>query len=133
MLPVASRKKVLPWQLQPSTQAIKRITTLVQHSKVLTQIQLELVEVVGTEIFFYKFSHEICLSMNPQPLNLGHILQENICWYFIIRIGSEAVLEIVHVEPQTHQPPDGLPRHTCAGPGLFQLTPGGKNTLEFQD
>ena len=63
---------------------------------------------------------------------LGHVLKEHISWNFIIRICSEAVLEIVHVEPEADQPPDGLPGHARAGPGLLQLTPRGKNTLEFQ-
>ena len=47
------------------------------HNRVLnpllslfTHVLLKLVEMMGTEVFFNKFSHKVCLSMHPQSLHL---------------------------------------------------------------
>ena len=46
---------------------------------------------------------------------LSHVLQEHICWNFIICICSETVLQIIKIESQTDQSPDSLSSNTTEG------------------
>jgi len=109
------------------------------HNRVLnpllslfTHVLLKLVEMMGTEVFFNKFSHKVCLSMHPQSLHLSHILKKNICWNFVIRISSETIFQIIHIKTKADQSSNSLPGHTCTWSCLLQFTAGRENTLEFR-
>merc|ERR1719384_704125 len=58
-----------------------------------------------TEVFFDEFSHKVRLSMNSQSLNLGHVLQEHVCWNLVIRVSTETVFEIIKIESKTDKSP----------------------------
>ena len=50
---------------------------------------------------------------------MRHILEEDVCGYLVVGVGPEAVLEVVKVESEADEPPDGLAGH--AGEGLASL------------
>ena len=61
---------------------------------------------------------------------MRHILEEDVGGYLVVGVGPEAVLEVVEVEAEADEPPDGLSGH--AGEGLASLQLGARrvNTLE---
>ena len=61
---------------------------------------------------------------------LGHVLEKHIGRDFIVGISSEAVLEVVQVEPKADKPPHGLARHARTRLPRLKLTAGRVHSLE---
>jgi len=89
-----------------------------------------LFEEVWTEIFFDELSHIICLSVDSQSLDLSHVLKEYIGRDLVVRIRSEAVLEIVEVEAEADESPHCLSRNAAEHSQLLQLTSRSKYALK---
>merc|ERR1719445_2368063 len=87
-------------------------------------------KITRTEVFFDEFPDIICLGVNSKSLDLSHILQENIGWYLITGVCSEAVLEVIKVEPEVHESPHSLASHAAKGFSSFELTSRCKDSLK---
>ena len=60
-------------------------------------------------------------------------MQKHIGWDLVAGVRSEAVLEVVEVEAEVDQPPDGLPRQATEGFCSFKLTSRSKDSLKHRD
>jgi len=58
----------------------------------------EPVIIIRSEILLNELANRICLSVDSKSLNLGHVLKEHVSGNLVVRIRSEAILQVVKVE-----------------------------------